>query len=121
MATKSRGQYIFEIKDWIGRTVRLTRHTLNAHKERHPEFVPYLGEAQQTIQDPDFIAKTDSNAFALFRFGLGKNLYKNLYLVVIVHYNENGGTVATHYFTSRIGDLKIVKIRHQWVSGLRYP
>ena len=121
MASKSHGQYIFEVKDWLGRIVRLTRHTYDIHKDRHPEFSPYIEASKETIKDPDFVAETDSKAIALFRFGLGKNLYKHLYLVVIVHYEGKVGRVATHYFTSRIGDLKIIKIRHQWVSGLRYP
>ena len=114
-------KYVFEIKDWCGRIVRLTQHTFNIHKDRHPEFVPYIGAAQETIQDPDFTAETGSGAVALFRLGLGKKLYKNLYLVVIVHYDGEVGIEATHYFTSRLGDLKVMEIRHQWISGLRYP
>jgi hypothetical protein len=111
---------VFKIEDWRGRIVRLTQHTFNSHKNRHPEFVPYIEAAKETIQDPDFVAETDSGATALFRFGLGEKPFKNLYLVVIIHYEGEIGKEATHYFTSRLGDLSIVEVRHQWVSGLRY-
>lgn len=113
--------YIFEVKDWRGRIVRLTEKTYNAHKDRHPEFIPYIEAAQETIEDPDFVAETNSGAIALFRFGLGKKPFEKLYLVVIIHYDSDVGREATHYFTSRIGDWRILEHRHQWISGLRYP
>jgi len=112
--------YVIETKDWCGRIVRLSQHTFNVHKDRHPEFVPYIEAVKETIQDPDFVAETDSGATALFRFGLGEKTFEKLYLVVIIYYEGEIGKEATHYFTSRLGDLKIVEIRHQWISGLRY-
>jgi len=120
MAVSPQSNYIFEVQDWRGRTVRLTRRTFEVHKKRHPEFVPYVEEAKQTIQDPDFVAEADSGAVALFRFGLGHKPFENLFLEVIVYYNGEQGIEATHHFTTEVGSLIILEYRYQWLSGNRF-
>ena len=112
--------YMFEVKDWCGRTVRLTRRTFETHKERHPEFTQYIEAAKQTIQDPDLVAEADNGGTSLVRFGLGRKPFGKLYLVVIVFYRGAEGTEATHHFTSRLGDLRIIETRHVWLAGKRF-
>lgn len=119
MSTSSEN-YIFEVKDWRGRTVRLTKRTFEIHEKRHPEFAQYVEAAKQTIQDPDTVAEADNGAMSLFRLGLGHERFENLYLVVIVYYKGTEGTEATHHFTTELGDLRIIEHRHQWLSGNRF-
>ena len=118
------GPYIFEIKDWRGRIVRLTRKTFEVHEKRHQEFRQYIEAAKQTIQDPDIVAEADNGAVSLFRFGLGHKSFERLYLQVIVYYKkvekEVEGKEATHHFTSAIGDLQVIEHRYQWLGGQRF-
>lgn len=112
--------YIFEVNDWRGRIVRLTKRTFETHEKRHPEFAKYIEEAKLTIQDPDFVAEADNGAIALFRFGLGRKPFNDLYLVVIVYYKGEKGMEATHHFVTKPGDLKIIEYRYQWLAGNRF-
>lgn len=112
--------YIFEIKDWHGRIVRLTRRTFEVHEKRHQEFAKYIEAAKQTIQDPDLVAEADNGAVSLFRFGLGNKPFENLYLVVVVYYKGAEGKEATHHFTDSIGDLRVIEYRYQWLGGQRF-
>ncbi len=121
MSDESQAEYIFEIKDWRNRTVRLTRQTFEIHKKRHPEFVPYLEAAKLTIKDPDSVAKADNNGIFLIRYGLGDKHYKNLYLCVVVFYNNDEGIEATHHFQRQYGDLTIIERRYMWIAGNRLP
>lgn len=80
----------------------------------------YIEEAKQTIQDPDIVAEADNGALSLFRFGLGRKPFQNLYLVVIVYYKGMEGVEATHHFTTMLGDLRIIEHRQQWLAGNRF-
>ena len=120
MTVSPQGNYIFEVQDWRGRTVRLTKRTFEKHEKRHPEFAPYIEEAKQTIQDPDFVAEADNGAVALFRFGLGHKPFENLFLEVIVYYSGEEGIEATHHFTTEVGGLQIIEHRYQWLTGTRF-
>lgn len=111
---------MFEVKDWRRRTVRLTRRTFETHEKRYPEFAQYVEAAKQTIQDPDFVAEADNGAFFLVRFRLGRKPFENLYLVVVVYYKGAEGIEATHYFTHRVKDVRIVEMRYQWLAGSRF-
>jgi hypothetical protein len=113
--------YIFEIRDWQNRIVRLSKCTYDIHEKRHLEFVPYLESAKLTIQDPDIVAEADNNGIFLVRYGLGKQYFKNLYLCVVIFYNEGEGIEATHHFQREIGDLRIIERRYIWVAGNRLP
>lgn len=117
------GDYIFEIVDWRGRPVRLTRRTFENHKDRHPEVPLYIEQAKLTIEDPDFVGEEDYGAVCLFRFGLGRGVFANLYLRVIIYYRgrPERGVVATYHFTDSIGeDITIIEHRYQWLAGARH-
>jgi hypothetical protein len=121
MSNKNQTKYIFEIRDWRNRIVRLTNRTYDIHEKRHPEFVPYLEAAKQTIQDPDIIAEADNGAILLIRYGLGQKYFKSLYLFVVVFYNGDEGIEATHHFARELGNLKIIEQRYFWILGNRLP
>lgn len=100
----------------------MTRRTFESHRPRRPEIEQYVQEAQVTVQDPDVVAEAHSGAVALFRYGLGRNEFRGLYLRVIVYYRgkPEAGTVATYHFTDEIGDVQIIEHRYQWVLGARF-
>lgn len=120
MSSLPQKPYIFEVKDWRGRIVRLSRRTFETHEKRHPEFAEYIEAAKETIKDPDLVAEADNGATSLFRFGLGHKPYENLYLVVIVYYKGTNGIEATHHFQASIGDLTVTEHRYQWLGGRRF-
>ena len=120
MDTTNDPEPVSEIDDWKGRVVRLTQKPFEIHKTRHPEFVPYLEAAQQTIRDPDFVTEGQHNANVLFRFNMGKYPYENLYPAVVIYYTNESGKEVTHYFTSTVGDHPIIELRHQWIAGHRF-
>ena len=119
MVVSSHSNYIFEVNDWRGRIVRLTKATFEKHTKRHLEFVNYIEAAKQTIKDPDFVAEADNGALALFRFGLGDKPFERLYLQVIVYYNKGEGREATHHFVTKLGDLRLIETRYLCVAGSR--
>lgn len=82
----------------------------------------YIEEAKEVIKDPDFVGEADYGGVCLFRFGLGRGAFANLYLRVIVFYRgkPETGVVATYHFTDSIGDVVMVELRYQWLAGARY-
>ena len=113
---------VFEVTDWRGRIVRLTRRTFENHKDKRPEFALYIDEAKETVEDPDFIADANDGAVALVSYGLGREKFANLYLQVVVFYRgePESGSVATFHFISGLGKMVIVERRYQWVAGARF-
>ena len=79
-------RYVFEIRDWQGRVVRMTQKTFDNHRERHAEIPDYIEEAKATIRDPDRVYKGDvGRSLHLYRYGLGRGIYARTYLAVIVY------------------------------------
>lgn len=120
MSTPPPETYIFEVKDWRGRIVRLTSRTFKTHEQRHPEFPQYIEAAKQTIQDPDFVAEADNGALYLVRFRLGRKPFENLYLVVVVYYKGAEGVEVPYHFARSLKDVRVVEIRYQWLAGNRF-
>ena len=118
--------FVFEIFDWKQRKVRLNRKTYEIHCNYRPETPLYLPEAQQVISDPDVVLLNDKGATLLYRFGLGKSQFSNLYLQVVVYYESKNnspeiGKVATYFFTDEIDtDCKIIEHRAQYLMGQRF-
>ncbi|MBI4310459.1 MAG: hypothetical protein HY681_01650 [Chloroflexi bacterium] len=84
----------------------------------------YLDEAQQVIRNPDSVLGTRSGAVLLYRFGVGRRRFSNLYLQVVVYYRMEGeeetGRVATFFFTDVMDDDAIVlEHRAQVIMGQR--
>jgi len=85
----------------------------------------YLEEAKETIRDPDIVQYSSTGATLLYRFGLGRMPYSQLYLMVVVYYKKREGkqegVVATYFFTDSLAyNEPIVEHRAQWVNGIRY-
>ena len=119
-------EYVFQIEDWRGRTVRLTRRTFDSHALKRPEFPEYLPEAQETIRDPDIVQEGDNRAILLYRFGIGRPPFSRLYLMVVVFYRQRmgreSGVVATHFFTDMLApNSPIIEHRAQVIGGQRFP
>jgi hypothetical protein len=118
------GRYAFEVEDWRGRLVRMTQRTFDAHVEKRAVTIDYLGEAKETISDPDIVQESDTGATYLYRFGIGRPPYSNLYLMVIIYYRQREGTqtgiVATYHFTDSLAYHEpVIEYRAQWVNGRR--
>lgn len=117
-------RYVFEVKDWRGRTVRMTRKTYDIHVERHAEVPEYVQEAQLVVADPDAIYRADvGRSLHLYRFGLGRGRYANTNLVVVVHYTDDTDQatclVATYYYRRRLPRLELVEERYHHLGGER--
>ena len=63
-------EFVFDVLDFKGRRVRLTRRTFENHLPIHPEISEYLEEAKQVISDPDGALELDNGAVVVFRYGL---------------------------------------------------
>ena len=113
---------VFEVTDWRGRPVRLTRRTLENHKDKRLEYASHIEQVKATIPDPDLVGEAKNGAVSLFRHGLGRGNLANLFLQVVVFYrgSPERGTVATHHFTGSLGDVVIVEHRYQWLAGTRH-
>jgi hypothetical protein len=115
--------YKFQVKDWLGRTVRMSRRNFDIHALRRVETTEYVVEAQQVIRDSDLIIENEGGNY-LCSFGLGKGKYRHCHLVVVVHYHMNegvvkDGTVSTYHFMRMLPEGP-KEIRYMWMSGARY-
>jgi hypothetical protein len=101
----------FEVRDRLGRLVRLREEVYQRHLPEHPEMSEYVEEAKQTIAGPDFeLADEDEsgNCYKYYRMGLGRDKFQKCFLMVPVYYRETlfwgeVGEVATFHFTRRVG------------------
>jgi hypothetical protein len=101
----------------------MTQRTFQNHISRHPEIPEYVQEAKQTISDPDIVMEADNGAILLYRRGLGRRPFTNLWLTIVIYYRgtPSVGTVATYYFTDEIADGRPVENRAAWIAGERFP
>jgi hypothetical protein len=108
-----------DTKDYQGRRIVLTTRTFRRHIPIHPEITDYLREADEAISDPDGVIELESGASFLYRYGLGRTLFSNTYLGVVVHYKPEGtserGVVATFHLPKG----RVARIRYQWIAGAR--
>ena len=116
-------EFVFDVLDFKGRRVRLTRRTFENHLPIHPEISEYLEEAKQVISDPDGALELDNGAVVVFRYGLGRAKFEGCHLGVVVYYRTEKegeeGVVATYHFFRRLPDGAALEHRHQWVAGQR--
>ena len=113
-------KYLFVTKDWQGKTVRMTRSNLEAHRLKRPMMADYVEEAKTTIADPDIVHDADYGAQRLSRLGLGRGSFSNTWLSVVIYYNTDPATVATYMFARELPGAQIVKVRAMWVDGKRH-
>lgn len=118
-------EYVFEIEDWKGRIVRLTQRTFDNHAKKRSMTNEYLEEAKETIRDPDTVQHSSTGATLLYRFGLGRTPYSQLYLMVVVYYKKRDrneeGVVATYFFTDSLAyNGPMIEHRAQWLNGIRH-
>jgi len=101
----------FEVRDRLGRTVRLRESVYERHLPTHREMADYLEEAKQTIIDPDYELEDGENCYGYYRMGLGKGRYEKCFIAVPVYYRRtlwgDEGEVATFHLTRRLGRGKI--------------
>jgi hypothetical protein len=93
---------LFQCTDFSGRTVSLTRSVATHIGERHPEMVPFLRDVCAVLAAPDLVylrPRVSSHLF--YKLGILTGKLSNIYMVVIVRYNEVGeGEVRTAYPTT---------------------
>ena len=106
--------YLFQVADKDGYIVSLTQTRWDVHiVERRPELAECVPQIQEVIQNPQIITRdTNTGSYLLSRLGVVQGKWANLYLEVVVRYDEDAdpivGTVLTVYFNDRIpkGDLR---------------
>ena len=105
--------WVFETQDRDDNTVRLSRTRWNRHiLVKHREVGQYLAETQDVILSSTIGTVDGGGAYHLSTLGAVGGKWKNLYLEVVVRYEDTGdtktGTVPTIHFNDSApkGDLR---------------
>ena len=105
---------LFQVTDVFGDTVCLPDRRWYGHILLiHPEIRPFLNELETTIQRPDCVYSSESDADVklFYKRGIGQGKYRNLYLKVVVSYRTQPAIVKTAFFTNALtgGSLLWIK------------
>jgi len=105
---------IFEVVDVFGNTVRLLEAQWTHHiKVRHPEITPFLSQIIDTIRAPDcvFASEVEENSKIFYKRAPTRTMYENLFLKVIIKYQDVPAFVVTTYFSRSITGGKLLWIK----------
>jgi hypothetical protein len=107
---------LFEVKDPEGRTIRLATSTWNDHIIiRHPEMKRHYEKVQKTITDPNVITETeDPKKDYSLCYSNNELTLSNLYVNVMVGFDDIEGHVRTSYLSPRLPKGKTIWIRKKY-------
>jgi hypothetical protein len=106
-------EYVFEIADYEGTPVVLSRVTWHAkagndESGTHPEIRGYLEDIEATIQSPDLVFQStrDERSWIFYHLRAGRGDFAGKHLVVVVKYLEQErarrGYVSTTYLSRAV-------------------
>ncbi|MBI3953316.1 MAG: hypothetical protein HY330_02265 [Chloroflexi bacterium] len=102
---------VFQVEDYQGHRITLTRRTFENHLRYRPEIAEYVEEAKQTLQDPDVTVTIESGGKWYYKAGLGRGRFRQTYLGVLVYdRGQNEGVVATIMLSRRLSE-GIIEVR----------
>lgn len=93
--------FIFEIKDKLGKDVHLSKERWRHIREYHPDVESY-GEISETLQKPDKIISDEREEINNFYKYFKHKKQKSKFLKVVVKYLNSNGFVMSAYFTRNI-------------------
>src|SRR3989344_9335760 len=96
------GDFIFEIVDKTGRSIRLTRESWKHITINHGEMTNYLGEIQRTIENPLKITLHPVLDLRKYFSYVKHRKRPEKYLRIVVKYLNNHGFVLTAHFVTTI-------------------
>jgi hypothetical protein len=105
---------IFTTEDVWDEAVTLPEQQWQQHiLVRHPEVGPYLAQIEDTVHAPDcvFSSEVRSDAKIFYKRHSDTGAYRQLYLKVVVGYDESPAMVLTAYFCPHITGGKLLWIK----------
>lgn len=108
-------EILFTIPDRDDIPIHLTRERWESHiLVGYPAMAKHLEAIKLTINDPDYILRSDKRADTklFYRLGVTEGRYSNLYVVVVIRYTASEGFVRTAYLALKsIAGGEVVWIR----------
>jgi len=105
---------VFETMDVFGDTVQLLEEQWTNHiTVRHPEVIPFLELIAEAIRLPDcvFTSDVESHSKIFYKRGPARTSYENLFLKIIVRYQNVPAFIVTSYFSRIITGGRLLWIR----------
>ena len=105
---------VFKAIDIFGDTVQLLEEQWTNHiMVRHPEVMPFLEFIAEAIQIPDCVFTSDIELHSkiFYKRGPVGTSYENLFLKVIVRYQNVPAFIVTSYFSGTITGGRLLWIR----------
>ncbi len=94
---------IFEVIDYTGRKIRLTKKQWSHIMKRHPYMIKYIEEIKETLKKPQKITSYSLDSHIRYYYRNYQNLVSpNRYILIIVKYLNNHGFVISTYRVSNI-------------------
>ena len=108
---------IFEVQDKDGVLVSLAASRWHMHiAEKHAEVEPFLEQIQEVIKSPQIVTQDIGGAYHLSRVGAVGGKWQQLYLEVVIQYEESSDSKLGHVLTvhfnagSPKGELKWISL-----------
>ncbi len=108
---------VFEIEDWEGNAVRLSKTQWGHIRTKHPEMEEALEAIRFTVNDPDIVNESHVAAKAvggarrvLSRLGAHPR-YRGLYVRVPIEYGPHANWVTTAYLDALPPDGEVIYAR----------